>query len=93
MPIKFHGNYRIIIRQGDWESKERCQKLIVRKISPEEKNQYYKDLDEKDIPTHQINFYDFRCRRIFEGKLRENEETRLVFEVRGKEYEFSPIKI
>jgi hypothetical protein len=91
MPIKFYGNYRVIIRQGDWESRERCQKLIVREMSPEEKNQYFKDLDEKDIPTHQINFYDFGCRRIIEGKLKENEEARLVFDVHGKEYEFSPL--
>jgi hypothetical protein len=93
MPIKFHGNYRVIIRQGDWESRERCQKLIVREMSPEERTQYYKDLDEKDIPTHQINFYDFGCRRIIEGKLKENEVDRLVFDVQGKEYEFSPLKI
>jgi hypothetical protein len=91
MPIKFYGNYRVIIRQGDWESRERCQKLIIREMSPEEKNQYFKDLDEKDIPTHQINFYDFGCRRIIEGKLKENEENRLVFDVHGKEYEFSPL--
>ncbi len=93
MPIKFHHNYLVIIRQADWESKDRCQRLMIREISPKEKNQYYKDRDEKDIPTHQINFNDFRCHRILEGKLKENEETRLVFEVQGKEYEFSPIKI
>lgn len=91
MPIKFHGNYRVIIRQGDWESRERCQKLIVRQLSPEEKNQYFKDLEEKDMPTHQINFYDFGCRRIIEGILKENEENRLVFTVQAKEYEFSPL--
>jgi hypothetical protein len=92
MPIKFHGNYRVTIRQGDWEARERCQKLIVRELSSEEKKQYFKDLDEKDTPTHQINFYDFGCRRIIEGKLKENEEDRLVFDVQGKEYAFSPLK-
>jgi hypothetical protein len=57
-----------------------------------EKEQYYKELDEKDIPTHQINFFDFGCRRIIEGKLTVNEEERVVFKVEEKEYEFSPFK-
>jgi len=90
MPIKFHGNYRVIIRKGDWEARERCQKLIIREISQEEKNQYYKDMDEKDIPTHQVNFFDFGCRRIIEGILTVKEEDRAVFKVEEKEYEFSP---
>ena len=91
MPIKFHGNYRVVIRKGDWEARERCQKLIVRELSPAEKDQYYQDMEEKDIPTHQINFYDFGCRRIIEGRLVENEEDRLTFDVQGKMYEFSPL--
>jgi len=90
MPIKFHGNYRVTIRQGDWEARERCQKLIIREMTQTEKEQYYKEMDEKDIPTHQINFFDFGCRRIIEGKLIVNEEDRIVFKVEGKEYEFSP---
>lgn len=90
MPIKFHGNYRVIVRKGGTESRERCQKLIIREISQQEKEQYYKGLDEKDIPTHQVNFFDSGCRRMIEGILVVNEENKVVFKVKGDEYEFSP---
>jgi hypothetical protein len=93
MPIKFHGNYRVTIRQGTWEARERCQKLVIRELTPAEKEQYYKQMDEKDVPTHQVNFFDFGCRRIIEGKLTVNEEHRVAFAVEEKEYEFSPLKI
>ncbi len=90
MPVKFHGNYIVTIRQGDWEGRERCQKLIIREITPSEKEQYYKGRDEKDIPSHQVNFFYSGCRRIIEGKLTINEEDRVVFAVEGKDYEFKP---
>jgi hypothetical protein len=93
MPVKFHGNYRVTIRQGEWETRERCQKLVVRELTPSEKEQYYKQTDEKDIPTHQVSFFDFGCRRIIEGKLTANEEDRVAFAVEEKEYEFSPFRI
>lgn len=93
MPIKFHGNYRVIIRQGDREERKRCQKLVFREITPDEKEQYYKNLDEKDVPTHQVLFFEFGCRRMIEGKLTINEEERAVFQIEGREYEFSPVTI
>jgi hypothetical protein len=93
MPVKFHGNYRVTIRQGEWETRERCQKLVVRELTPSEKEQYYKQMDEKDVPTHQVSFFDFGCRRIIEGKLAVNEEDRIAFAVEEKEYEFSPFRV
>jgi len=94
MPIKFHGNYVVSIRYADEDNRERCQKLTMRALSPEEQQQSYtaKGIDEKEMPTHQITFYDFGCKRIIEGKLIENEEDRTVFRVRDKEYGFAPFR-
>ena len=60
--------------------------------SPEEQKASFKDLDEKDMPTHQIVFYDFGCKRVIEGKLLENVEEKIVFKVLEKEYEFSHLR-
>jgi hypothetical protein len=90
MPVKFHLNYIVTIRRGDWESRERCQKLIIREITPEEKEQYYKNTDEKDRPSHQVNFFYSGCRRSIEGTLTVNEENLVVFSCEGKDYEFKP---
>ena len=90
MPIKFHGNYVLIIRLGENEERERCQKLTVRALSDEEKTRSYPDMAAAEMPSHQITFYDFGCKRIIEGKLKVNEEDKMVFGVRDKEYEFKP---
>jgi hypothetical protein len=92
MPIMFHANYKVIIRTTDWETRERAQKLSVRELSPEEQKASFKDLAEKDMPTHQIIFYDFGCKRVIEGKLLENVVEKIVFKVQEKEYEFSHLK-
>ena len=92
MPIYFHANYKVIIRTKDWETRERAQKLSIREISPEEQKTSFKDLDEKDMPTHQIVFYDFGCKRVIEGKLLENVEEKITFKVLEKEYEFSHLR-
>jgi len=90
MPIKFHGNYVVIIRLGDAEERERCQKLTVRALSADERERSYPNLDEANVPSHQITFYDFGCKRVIEGRMKVNEEERMVFAVRDKEYEFKP---
>ncbi|MFB3926578.1 MAG: hypothetical protein ACE14T_11050 [Syntrophales bacterium] len=90
MPIKFHGNYVVIIRSPGSEARERCQKLTVRELSGEEKERSYPGVASADLPTHQVTFYDFGCKRIIEGKLKTNSEDRVVFSVREKEYEFAP---
>ena len=92
MPIYFHANYKVIIRTKDWETRERAQKLSIRELSPEEQKVSFKDLAEKDRPTHQIIFYDFGCKRVIEGKLLENVQEKIVFKVQEKEYEFSHLK-
>jgi hypothetical protein len=92
MPIKFHGNYVLSIRTGDSEDRERCQKLTVRPLSEEEKEQSFKNLPKGEVPTHQVTFYDFGCKRIIEGILKVNDEDRIVFGVKEKDYEFSPFK-
>ncbi|MBE9546408.1 MAG: hypothetical protein IMF10_02800 [Proteobacteria bacterium] len=90
MPLKIHGNYQVAIRLGDWETRVRCQRLLVKELSPEQRKKYYGDLDESEVPTHQVSFHDFGCRRNIEGKIKENTEDKLVVDVKGKEYEFSP---
>jgi carbamoylphosphate synthase small subunit len=92
MPIFFHANYKVIIRTKDWETRERAQKLSIRELSPEEQTASFKDLAEKDMPTHQIVFYDFGCKRVIEGKLLENVEEKIIFKVQEKEYEFSHLR-
>jgi hypothetical protein len=92
MPISFHGNYLVQIRLGEEENRERCQKLTIRELSVEEKTQSFPNLPDSEIPTHQITFYDFGCKRIIEGKLTANEEDRVAFAVRDKEYVFSPFR-
>jgi carbamoylphosphate synthase small subunit len=92
MPIHFHANYKVVIRTADWETRERAQKLTVRELTPEERKASFKSLAEKDMPTHQITFYDFGCKRVIEGKLLENVEEKIVFKVQEKEYEFSHLK-
>lgn len=92
MPIHFHANYKVIIRTKDWETRERAQKLTVRELTPEEQRASFKDLAEKDMPTHQVTFYDFGCKRVIEGKLLQNEEDKIVFQVQEKEYEFSHLR-
>jgi hypothetical protein len=92
MPIKTYGNYLVSIRHGEEENRERCQQLRIRQLSAEEQQKAYKDqgIPGEAMPTHQITFYDFGCKRIIEGKLMENEADRAVFRVKDKDYAFSP---
>jgi len=92
MPILFHANYKVIIRTKDWETRERAQKLTVRELTADEQAAYFKQLAEVDRPTHQITFYDFGCKRVIEGILKENETDKMVFQVQEKEYEFSHLR-
>jgi hypothetical protein len=90
MPIKFHGNYVLSIRSGDQEDRERCQKLTIRQLATEEQQHAYKNLSAEETPTHQITFYDFGCKRIIEGIIKENAEDKASFLVKEKEYTFMP---
>ena len=92
MPTPFHGNFVVSIRTGEREERERCQKLFIREIDEEKIKEYYHDVPEEEVPTHQISFHDFGCRRVVEGKLIRNEKERVAFLVQGKEYEFMPFR-
>jgi hypothetical protein len=89
MPIRFFGNYQVIVRSGAAEAKERCQKLTILELSPEDPGQ--PPNDPADAWSYQIIFHDAGCRRIITGKLKENLEEKVVFLVEDKEYEFSPL--
>jgi hypothetical protein len=89
MPIKFFGNYQVIVRSASSESRERCQKLTILQLSPEERDKPSEDSGDEE--SYQIIFHDSGCRRIIVGKLRENLEEKVVFQVDDKEYEFSPV--
>lgn len=90
MPIKFHGNYLLTIHAADSQSRERCQKLTVRELSSEEAAVKTPQSRTAEPATHLITFYDFGCKRVVEGTLRQNEPDKLVFLVDDKEYTFSP---
>lgn len=92
MLIKFHGSYSVTIRSGEKETRERCQKLNIKELSQEKEKEALSGQPEATASTHLITFYDFGCKRILEGKLKENEEERVVFQVDDKEYEFSPFR-
>ena len=89
MPIRFFGNYRVTVRSGSSESRERCQKLTVVELQSGEKDKPSEGAGAAE--TYQIIFHDSGCRRIIVGKLKENLEEKVVFVVDDKEYEFSPI--
>lgn len=92
MPIKFHANYVLAIRSGDSQSRERCQQLTIRELSEKDAVRVPEQSDTRAIPTHLITFTDFGCKRIVEGKIKLNEDERVVFQVEDKEYEFSLYK-
>jgi hypothetical protein len=92
MPIRFQATYQIIVRSAGAERKERCQKLDVRQLSEQEKGNSHEGMDQDKIPTHQLTFYDFGCKRIIDGRLKDNEAERVVFQVEDKEYELSPFR-
>ncbi|ABK17958.1 hypothetical protein Sfum_2276 [Syntrophobacter fumaroxidans MPOB] len=90
MPVKFHGSYRVAVRHGGFERKEICQKLSLIALSGKPKAASESDPGDGPAPSYQITYYTFGCKRMVEGKLKENAEDRLVFDADGKEYEFTP---
>lgn len=92
MKIMFPGNYSVVTRYLGEEKRERCQKLNIRDLTPDEIGQLGPGESGEDAPTHQITFYDFGCKRLLNARLREDAEDRVVFETQGKEYEFSPLR-
>lgn len=89
MPIKFFGNYQVKVRTADSEERDRCQKLTIIPLGSEEPDS--PSMDSSEVGSYQVIFHDAGCRRIITGKLKENLEERVVFQVDDKEYEFSPL--
>jgi hypothetical protein len=89
MPIKFFGNYQVKVRTADAESLDRCQKLTIIPLGTGEEDSPSEDF--RKPGTYQVIFHDMGCRRIIVGKLKENVEEKVVFQVDDKEYEFSPL--
>jgi hypothetical protein len=85
MPIKFVGSYKVITRKDGTEKQEVCQKLTMSPIAGQN------TLGETS-PTHLITYFSFGCRRVLEGRLKENQEDRVVFQVDEREIEFCPSK-
>ncbi|WP_068550038.1 hypothetical protein [Thermosulfidibacter takaii] len=79
-PNKF---YWLILKVGDWEKPGRCMHLSVRPLKEEEKEQ----IPSMEVePTHVINFFDFEARRQIFGKLVEETDKRIVFQIAPSKY-------
>lgn len=93
LPLKFHANYKVIVRDESGEKAARCQRVLVKEFTPEERKKLFKDVDDQETPTHQVTFHDYGCRRSAEGIIKENTTEKLVIEIRGgKQYEFSLLR-
>ncbi len=84
MPLKFHASYKVITRSAGAEKQEICQKLSMSPLAGQSQ------ASPSDAPTHLITFFSFGCRRVVEGKLKENLADKVVFQVDNREFEFSP---
>ena len=84
MPIKFLGAYKLTVRSGDSVKSAMCQKLNFTRIPPDP------SADGPAKSTHMITYYCFGCKRVLEGRLKENEEEKVIFEDNDREYEFAP---
>lgn len=89
MPIKFFGSYQVKVRTADAEELDRCQKLTIIPLGSEAEESPSPDTGQGG--SYQVIFHDAGCRRIITGRLKENLEERVVFQVDDKEYEFSPL--
>ena len=87
MPIKFHGSYRVVTRHSGVEKQELCQKLTISPLAEQEPRGPEAGAG---APTHMITYFCFGCRRVLEGKIKENDEYRVVFQSDEREFEFSP---
>lgn len=86
MPLKFAGNYKVVTRHGGSERQEFCQKLSMTPLRTSEQGAGSLE----HFPLYQITYFCFGCRRVLEGRLKENSEDRVVFEVCDREMEFRP---
>jgi len=86
MPLKFLGSYNVVTRRGGAEKREFCQKLTMTPLPQNEQG----SVDQENAPTHLITYFCFGCRRVLQGRITDNSEDRVVFQVDEREFEFSP---
>jgi hypothetical protein len=86
MPLKFAGNYRVVTRDGGSETQEVCRKLSMTPLGKSEQGEGSLE----NSPSYQITYFCFGCRRVLQGRLKENREDKVVFDVDGREMEFCP---
>ena len=86
MPLKFLGSYKVVTRHGGAEKEEFCQKLTMTPLTHKDQGAG----GQENTPTHLITYFCFGCRRVLEGRITDNHEDRVVFQVDEREYEFSP---
>ncbi|HIE17564.1 MAG TPA: hypothetical protein EYP71_05150 [Dehalococcoidia bacterium] len=87
MKILPHHYYTVTMRSGEYQRVGRCFNLSIQQLSPEQlKSQ------EVPQPTHILTFRDTQGIRIYTGRIKEQQENKLIFILaEGKEYEFRPI--
>jgi hypothetical protein len=86
MPLKFAGSYKVVTRSGEAQKEEFCQKLSMTPLSGQEQD----TSGEQDQPRYLVTYFCFGCRRVLEGRLKENREDRVIFQVDDREFEFCP---
>ncbi|MGA2400675.1 MAG: hypothetical protein ABSG91_03080 [Syntrophobacteraceae bacterium] len=86
MPLKFLGSYKVVTRHGGTQKQELCQKLTMTPLAGQEQAAG----GEENSPAYLITYFCFGCRRVLEGRLKENREDRVVFQVDDREFEFCP---
>ncbi len=83
MKVQPNKYYWLILKVGDWEKPGRCMQLSIRPLKDEEK----REIPPMEVePTHVINFFDFEARRQIFGKLVEETEKRMIFQVSKEKY-------
>ncbi len=68
MPLKFAGSYKVVTRLGGAQKQEFCQKLSMTTLSGQEQD----SSDEENPPRYLVTYFCFGCRRVLEGRLKEN---------------------
>ena len=86
MPLKFAGSYKVVTRRDGAEKQEFCQKLTMTPLAESEQAAG----GEADLPAYLITYFCFGCRRVLEGRLKENREDGVIFQVDERELEICP---
>ena len=86
MPLKFAGSYKVVTRHDGAEKQEFCQKLSITPLAASEQSAG----GDAGLPAYLITYFCFGCRRVIEGRLKENLDEKVVFQVDKRELEICP---